>query len=43
MTVGARGTITVVALESSSRRMGRRNGLRRTLLPLLCCFHSISA
>jgi hypothetical protein len=35
---GACGIITEVAWSSSRRRMGRCNGLRRTLLPLLCQF-----
>jgi hypothetical protein len=41
MTGGARGTIAEVASESSQRRMGRCNGLRWILLPLLYHFHSI--
>jgi hypothetical protein len=42
MASGARGTITEVASKSSRRQTGRCDGLRRTLLPLLCCFYSIS-
>jgi hypothetical protein len=38
---GARGTITDVASESSRKRIGRCDGLRRTLLPSLYNFHSI--
>jgi hypothetical protein len=40
-TGGARGTITEVASEVSCRWTGRYDGLRRTLLPLLCRFLSI--
>jgi hypothetical protein len=35
---GARGTIMNVVLGSSETRTGRCDGLRRTLLPLLCHF-----
>jgi hypothetical protein len=38
----ARGTIAEVASEASRRWMGRYDGLRRTLLPLLYRFLSIS-
>jgi hypothetical protein len=38
---GARNTITEVVSESSGRRTGRCDGLRRTLLPLFYRFHSI--
>jgi hypothetical protein len=38
---GARGTIAEVASKASCRRTGRCDGLRHTLLPLLCCFLSI--
>jgi hypothetical protein len=41
-TGGACGTIVEVASRSSQRRMRRCDGLRRTLLSLLCCFCSIS-
>jgi hypothetical protein len=38
---GACGTIVEVVSDISSRRTGRCDGLRRTLLPLLCRFLSI--
>jgi hypothetical protein len=38
---GARGTITEVASEASSRWTGRCDGLHRTLLPYLCRFQCI--
>jgi hypothetical protein len=38
MAGGVRGTIVKVASGSSGRRTGRCDRLRRTLLPLLCCF-----
>jgi hypothetical protein len=39
VTVGdARGIIAEVVWSSSRRRMGRRDRLRRTLLPVLCHF-----
>jgi hypothetical protein len=38
---GARGTITEVASRSSRRRTSRYDGIRWTLLPLLCYFRSI--
>jgi hypothetical protein len=41
MAGGARGTITEVASEASSRWTGQCNGLRWTLLPMLCHFLSI--
>jgi hypothetical protein len=41
MAGGARGTIAEVASESSQRWMSRCDGLRWTLLHLLCRFHSI--
>ena len=41
MPVGARDTIAEVALEASWSRTGRCDGLRRTLLPLLCRFSFI--
>jgi hypothetical protein len=41
MAGGARVTIAEVASESSHRRTGRCDGLRRTLLPLLCRLLSI--
>jgi hypothetical protein len=41
MAGGACGSIAEVALESSLRRTGRYTGLRRSLLSLLCRFHSI--
>jgi hypothetical protein len=37
----AHGTITDVASELSRRRTCRCDGLRQTLLPSLCSFHSI--
>jgi hypothetical protein len=37
----ARDTIVEVASSLSRRQMGRCVGLRRTLLPLFCYFHSI--
>jgi hypothetical protein len=37
-TGGTRGIITEVASEASERWTGRYDGLRRTLLPLLCHF-----
>jgi hypothetical protein len=40
-TGGACGTIVEVASEASRRWTGRCDGLRRTLLPLLCYFLSI--
>jgi hypothetical protein len=40
-TGGARGTIVEVASEASSRRTGRCDGLRRTLLSYLCRFQCI--
>jgi hypothetical protein len=40
-TGGARGIIAKVASEASRRRMGRCDGLRRTLLPYLCRFQCI--
>jgi hypothetical protein len=40
-TGGARGTIAEVASEASWRWTGRCNGVRRTLLPLICHFLSI--
>jgi hypothetical protein len=38
---GARDIITEVTLESSGRRMGRGDGLHRTLLPHICRFQCI--
>jgi hypothetical protein len=40
-TGGARGTIAKVASEASRSWTGRCDGLRRTLLPVLCRFPSI--
>jgi hypothetical protein len=38
---GARGIIVEAVSSSCRRRTGRCDGLRQTLLPLLCCFCSI--